>query len=98
MHELEPMLTRYGYNVKALSELLHIRQPEVHSFLHGQLPPGRTEGLHRQLLAAGIPLGDHLPLGSRELATGRTKRLNAVCSTLVSSDHFMRAESEVIKL
>jgi type II secretory pathway predicted ATPase ExeA len=70
MHELEPTLTRYGYNVKALSELLHIRQAEVRSFLHGQLPPGRTEDLHHQLLAAGIPLGDHLSSGSRELATG----------------------------
>jgi len=70
MHELEPTLTRYGYNVKALSELLHIRQAEVRSFLHGQLPPGRTEDLHRQLLAAGIPLGNHFPPGSRELATG----------------------------
>src|SRR5215471_3402550 len=39
--------------VKALSELLHIRQAEVRLFLQGQLPPGRTEDLHRQLLAAG---------------------------------------------
>ena len=70
MHALEPTLTRYGYNVKALSELLHIRQAEVRSFLHGQLPPGRTEDLHRQLLAAGIPLEEHLPSGGRELATG----------------------------
>lgn len=70
MHELEPTLTRYGYNVKALSELLHIRQAEVRSFLHGQLPPGRTEDLHRQLLAVGIPLGDHLASGSNEPATG----------------------------
>lgn len=60
MHALEPTLTRHGYNVKALSELLHIRQPEVRSFLYGQLPPGRTEELHHQLLAAGIPLGDDL--------------------------------------
>jgi hypothetical protein len=70
MHELEPTLTPYGYNVKALSELLHIRQAEVRSFLHGQLPPGCTEDLHRQLLAAGIPLGDQLPSAHSELATG----------------------------
>jgi hypothetical protein len=43
MHALEPTLTRYGSNVKALSELLHSRHAEVRSFLHGQLPPGRTE-------------------------------------------------------
>jgi type II secretory pathway predicted ATPase ExeA len=60
MHALEPTLTRHGYNVKALSELLHIRQPEVRSFLYGQLPPGRTEELHNQLLVAGIPLVDDL--------------------------------------
>ena len=60
MHALEPTLTRHGYNVKALSELLHIRQPEVRSFLYGQLTPGRTEELHNQLLAAGIPLGNDL--------------------------------------
>jgi hypothetical protein len=70
MHELEPTLTRYGYNPKALSELLHIRQAEVRAFLHGQLPSGRTEELHNQLLAAGIPLGDHLASGSNDLSTG----------------------------
>src|SRR5215204_3913262 len=32
MHELEPTLMRYGYNAKALSELLHIRQAEVRAF------------------------------------------------------------------
>jgi type II secretory pathway predicted ATPase ExeA/predicted XRE-type DNA-binding protein len=58
MHALEPTLTRHGYNVKALSELLHIRQPEVRSFLRGQLATGRTEELHNQLLAAGIPVND----------------------------------------
>ena len=68
LHDLEPTLTRYGYNVKALSELLNIRQAEVRPFLHGQLPPGRTEELHNQLLAVGIPLSDtvaenHVALG-----------------------------------
>jgi type II secretory pathway predicted ATPase ExeA len=70
MHALEPTLTRHGYNVKALSELLHIRQPEVRSFLYGQLPPGRTEELHTQLLAAGIPLGDSISSDNRHLSMG----------------------------
>jgi type II secretory pathway predicted ATPase ExeA len=70
MHALEPTLTRHGYNVKALSELLHIRPAEGRSFLHGQLPPGRTEDLHNQSLAAGIPLGDHVSLDHSEVATG----------------------------
>jgi type II secretory pathway predicted ATPase ExeA len=60
MHGLEPTLTRYGYTVHGLAELLNIRPAEVRAFLHGQLPPGRTEELHRQLLAAGIPLSDRL--------------------------------------
>jgi type II secretory pathway predicted ATPase ExeA len=70
MHALEPTLTRYGYNVKALSELLNIRQAEVRAFLHGQLPPGRTEELHHQLLTAGIPLGDRLRAAEHHAATG----------------------------
>ena len=68
LHALEPTLTRHGYNVKALSELLHIRQPEVRAFLYGQLPPGRTEELHHQLLAAGIPLGDNLSSGQHQVS------------------------------
>ena len=53
-------LGKYGHNVTAVAELLNIRQAEVRAFLHGQLPPGRTEELHTQLLAAGVPLSDHL--------------------------------------
>ena len=67
---LEPTLTRYGYNVNVLAELLNIRQAEVRAFLYGQLPPGRTEELHNHLLAAGIPLGDHMSSAHSELATG----------------------------
>jgi hypothetical protein len=67
---LEPTLTRYGYNVTALSELLNIRQAEVRAFLHGQLPPGRTAELHNHLLAAGIPLGDRVSAAHPESATG----------------------------
>jgi type II secretory pathway predicted ATPase ExeA len=65
LHALEPTLARYGYNVSTLSEVLHIRQTEVRLFLQGQLPPGRAEELHTQLLRAGIPLSDNLaPVGS----------------------------------
>lgn len=67
MHALEPTLTRYGYNVKALSDLLHIRQAEVRAFLQGQLPRGRTEELHNHLLAAGIPLSDDASSPSHEV-------------------------------
>jgi type II secretory pathway predicted ATPase ExeA len=70
IHDLEPTLTRYGYNVKVLAEFLNMRQAEVRAFLHGQLPPGRTEDIHHQLLAAGIPLTEHLSTRSSERAMG----------------------------
>ena len=70
LHALEPTLTRYGYNVNAVAELLNIRQAEVRAFLQGQLPPGRMEERHRQLLAAGIPLSDPRARASPAVATG----------------------------
>ena len=70
MHALEPTLTRYGYNVKALSELLGIRQAEVRAFLRGQLPPGRTAELHQHLLAAGMPLSERFGAVEPHVATG----------------------------
>ena len=70
LHGLEPTLTRYGYNVTALSELLNLRQADVRAFLRSQLPPGRTEELHNQLLATGIPLHDHAPAAGHQAAAG----------------------------
>ena len=70
MQALEPTLTRYGYNVKALAELLGIRQAEVRAFLRGQLPPGRTAELHHHLLAAGMPLSERFGAVEPHAATG----------------------------
>jgi type II secretory pathway predicted ATPase ExeA len=56
LDDLEPRLIRHGYNAKVLAELLNIRVSEVNSFLHAQLPPGRTEDLRDQMLKIGIPL------------------------------------------
>lgn len=53
---LEATLTRYGYSTRALADLLNVRPAEIRSFLHGQLAPGRTQELHGQLLAAGLPV------------------------------------------
>jgi hypothetical protein len=53
---LEATLTRYGYNARALAELLNVRPAEIRAFLDGQLAPGRTQELHTQLLAAGLPV------------------------------------------
>ncbi len=49
---LEARLTRNGYNVKLLTDILTAKPKEIRSFLSGQLPPQRTLELHDQLLAA----------------------------------------------
>ena len=56
INALEPTLTRYGYNVKALSELLNVRAAEIRALLYGQLPEERAEELKQQILKTGIPL------------------------------------------
>jgi type II secretory pathway predicted ATPase ExeA len=56
LDELEAKLTRQGYSVKVLSELLNVKHAEIRSFMHGQLPTGRSEELRDQLLAIGLPL------------------------------------------
>jgi hypothetical protein len=55
LDDLEPRLARHGYNASILAQELDIRQAEVRAFLRGTLPPGRTEEIHKQLLAKGIP-------------------------------------------
>ena len=54
--DLEPRLTRQGYHMKALAELLNAKPAAIRLFLRGQLATGRTQELHSGLLAAGIPL------------------------------------------
>ena len=54
--DLEPNLIRHGYNAKSLARLLNVRPAEVRSFLHGQLPPAKTQDMRDQLLKIGIPL------------------------------------------
>ena len=54
--DLEPRLTRYGYDVKGIAEEFHIRPAEVRLFLQGQLDPARTRELTEQMLVAGLPV------------------------------------------
>jgi hypothetical protein len=54
--ELEPRLTRHGYNAKVLAEVLNAKPREIRALLRGQLPPGRAQELHHEMLVAGIPL------------------------------------------
>ena len=54
--DLEPTLTRHGYNVKSLSEQFNAKPTEIRSLFRGQLEPSRARELQEQMLAAGLPL------------------------------------------
>jgi type II secretory pathway predicted ATPase ExeA len=56
LEDLEPRLTRHGYNAKVLAELLNAKPREIKALLRGQLAPGRTQELQVEMLAVGIPL------------------------------------------
>jgi len=56
INDLEPRLTRYGYNAKVLAEVLNAKPREIRSLLRGQLAPGRAQELQHEMLAVGIPL------------------------------------------
>ena len=54
--ELEPTLTRNGYDAPALTALLNARPAEVRDFLAGTLPGDRTREFTEQLRVAGVPV------------------------------------------
>jgi hypothetical protein len=54
--DLEPRLTRHGYDVKNLAEQFNVRPGEIKQFLVGQLDPAKTRDLTDRMLAAGLPL------------------------------------------
>jgi type II secretory pathway predicted ATPase ExeA len=56
LNDMEPRLTRYGYNAKVLCEVLNIKPREVRALLRGQLPAGRAQELQHEMLAVGIPI------------------------------------------
>lgn len=56
LEDLEPRLTRHGYNAKVLAELLNAKPREIKALFRGQLASGRTQELQHDMLAAGIPL------------------------------------------
>jgi type II secretory pathway predicted ATPase ExeA len=56
INDLEPRLTRHGYNAKVLGEVLNAKPREIRALLRGQLPAGRTQELQHEMLAVGIPL------------------------------------------
>jgi type II secretory pathway predicted ATPase ExeA len=54
--DLEPTLTRHGYDVKSLAEQFSTKPAEIRLLFRGQLDPLRTRELHEQMLAAGLPI------------------------------------------
>ena len=56
LDDLEPMLTRNGYNVKTLAEQFGAKPTEIRALFRGQLEPTRMRELQDQMLAAGLPI------------------------------------------
>lgn len=54
--DLEPVLTRNGYDAATLATQLHARPAEIRDFLAGTLAADRTRELTEQLRAAGVPV------------------------------------------
>jgi type II secretory pathway predicted ATPase ExeA len=54
--DLEPRLTRYGYDVRSIAEEFRVKPADVRLFLQGQLDPARTRELTEQMLVAGLPV------------------------------------------
>ncbi|WP_232432257.1 hypothetical protein [Chamaesiphon minutus] len=62
--ELEPKLTRHGYDLRGLAEQFHAKPAEIKLFFRGQLVreasalpnPARTKELTDQMLIAGLPI------------------------------------------
>jgi hypothetical protein len=56
LDDLEPTLTRHGYNVRDLAEQFNAKPAEIKLLFRGQLDPTRARELQEQMLAAGLPL------------------------------------------
>jgi hypothetical protein len=54
LNDLEPRLTRRGYNVKVLAELLHAKPRDIKALLQGQLESSRGQDLQKEMLRVGI--------------------------------------------
>jgi hypothetical protein len=53
---IEATLTRHGYTVKVLTEMLNVKPGEIRAFYRQGLEPDRTRELKDQMLAAGLPV------------------------------------------
>jgi len=53
--DLEPQLTRNGYDLRSLVEQFDAKPAEIRKFLRGDLDPGRSQELMDEMRAAGLP-------------------------------------------
>jgi len=54
--DLEPELTRHGYDAKAIADQFGARVAEVHQLFRGTLDDGRTRELIEEMRVAGLPV------------------------------------------
>jgi type II secretory pathway predicted ATPase ExeA len=55
INDLEPQLTRNGYDIRSLVEQFEAKPAEIRQLLRGELDPGRTQELMDEMRAAGLP-------------------------------------------
>jgi type II secretory pathway predicted ATPase ExeA len=55
LNDLEPQLTRNGYDVRSLVEQFDAKPSEIRQLLRGDLDPGRSRELMDEMRAAGLP-------------------------------------------
>jgi type II secretory pathway predicted ATPase ExeA len=55
INDLEPQLTRNGYDIGSLAEQFDAKPTEIRQLLRGELDPGRTRELMDEMRAAGLP-------------------------------------------
>jgi type II secretory pathway predicted ATPase ExeA len=56
LDDLEPTLTRHGYQLKDLADQFGARPAEIRALFSNQLQPERARELRERMLAAGLPL------------------------------------------
>jgi hypothetical protein len=55
LNDLEPQLTRNGYDVRSLAEQFDTKPSQIRRLLQGDLDPGRSRELMDEKRAAGLP-------------------------------------------
>lgn len=55
INDLEPQLTRNGYDVRSIAEQFDAKPAEIRQLLRGDLDPGRARELMDEMRAAGLP-------------------------------------------